>query len=146
MSEDYSEGTYSKLFEAAEKKQQPASPVPVAESRTQKVDDPPKQPTEKPSNRDTVIPRHHDTKTEGEVDAIEVVRKAVKPLGEKAATHRFTANEKDRVADIVYAQKKKGVITSENEITRIALNYLIWEHQQNKTSSILATVLERLNA
>ena len=79
-------------------------------------------------------------------DPIEVVRKAVKPLGKEAATHRFTADEKDAIADIVYALKKKGITTSENEITRIAINYLILEYRQSKHTSILSRVLERLNA
>jgi hypothetical protein len=130
----------------AEKKQQPAPPVPVAEARTQKVNDPAKQPTNKPSNRDTTTPRYSDTATASDEDVIETVRKSVKLLGEKAATHRFTADEKDAVADIVYAQKKRGISTSENEITRIALNCLVWEYHQNKRASILATVLERLNS
>ncbi len=77
---------------------------------------------------------------------MESVRKAVKLLGEKAATHRFTADEKDALADIVYAMKKKGIHTSENEVTRIAINYMVWEYRQNKQASILSSVLERLNA
>ncbi len=147
MAEDYTAGTYSKLAEVAEKKQQPTTPpTSVEPPRTQKVNKAPKKATTTPSNRDTVIPRHHDVTTDSNDDYIEAVRKAVKPLGEKAATHRFTADEKDAIADIVYALKKKGVSTSENEITRIAINYLIWEHRQSKQASILARVIERLNA
>jgi hypothetical protein len=147
MSEDYTTGTYSKLAEVAEKKQQPAPPpAPVERPRTQKVNKPPKESTTTPSNRDTVIPRYRDTTTDSNDEYIEAVRKAVKPLGEKAATHRFTADEKDAIADIVYALKKKGISTSENEITRIAINYLVWEHRQSKQASILARVIERLNA
>ncbi len=145
MTEDYSLGTYSKLAETAEKKQQPVPPAPVAQPRTQKVYDETRQATTIPRNRDTTAARTHDT-TADSGDYIEVVRKAVKLLGEKAATHRFTADEKDAIADIVYALKKKGISTSENEITRIAINYLVWEHRQNKQTSILSTVLERLNA
>jgi hypothetical protein len=146
MSEDYSLGTYSKLAEAAEKKQQPATPVPVAQPRTQKVNEETKQATAIPRNRDTVVSRHHDTTTNSGDDYIEVVRKAVKSLGKEAATHRFTADEKDAFADIVYALRKKGITTTENEITRIAINYLVWEYRQSKHDSILSRVLERLNA
>ena len=146
MSEDYSMGTYSKLAETAEKKQQPATTAPDAQPRTQKVNDETNIPATMPRNRDTVVSRHHDTSADSGDDSIEIVRKAVKLLGEKAATHRFTADEKDAIADIVYALKKKGIHTSENEITRIAINYLVWEYRQSKHASILSRVLERLNA
>jgi hypothetical protein len=146
MSEDYSLGTYSKLAETAEKKQQPATSPPVAEPRTQNVNNEPKQASTIPRNHDTVVSRQHDTTIVTNDDPIEVVRKAVKQLGEKAATHRFTADEKDAIADIVYSLRKKGITTTENEITRIAMNYLVWEHRQNKQASILSKVLERLNA
>lgn len=146
MTEDYSLGTYSRLAETAEKKQQPTTPTPVAQPRTQNVNDVTEQATTTPRNRDTVVPRPHDSTAASDDDYIEVVRKAVKLLGEKAATHRFTADEKDAIADIVYALKKKGIHTSENEITRIAINYLVWEHRHSKHASILSSVLERLNA
>jgi septal ring-binding cell division protein DamX len=146
MSEDYSLGTYSKLAETAEKKQQPVPPAPIAQPRTQNVHDETKQATTTPRNHATTVSRPHDTTADSGDDYIEVVRKAVKLLGEKAATHRFTADEKDAIADIVYALKKKGITTSENEITRIAINYLVWEYRQSKQISILSRVLERLNA
>jgi hypothetical protein len=146
MSEDYSLGTYSKLAETAEKKQQPATAASVAQPRTQNVNDKIKNATTIPRNHDTTVSRQQDTTSVTRDDSIEVVRKAVKSLGKEAATHRFTADEKDAIADIVYALKKKGITTSENEITRIAINYLIWEHRQSKQTSILSRVVERLNA
>ena len=146
MTEDYSLGTYSRLAETAEKKQQPAPSAPVAQPRTQKLNDRITKASTSPSNRDTMPPRNHDTSSGSDDDYVEIVRKAVKPLGEKAATHRFTADEKDALADIVYSLRKKGIVTSENEITRIAINYLVWEYRQSKQASILSRVLERLNA
>ena len=146
MTEDYSIGTYTKLAETAEKKQQPVPPAPIAQPRTQNVHDETKQATTTPRNHDTTVSRPHDTTADSGDDYIEVVRKAVKLLGEKAATHRFTADEKDAIADIVYSLRKKGIATSENEITRIAINYLVWDYRQSKQASILSRVLERLNA
>jgi hypothetical protein len=78
-------------------------------------------------------------------DALEIVRRAVRTLGKEAATYRFTQDEKRALASIVYAHKERGIRTSENEITRIALNYLIEEHRRNSTNSILARVLALLN-
>ena len=134
------------LAETAEKKQQPAPSAPVVPPRTQKVNGETKKVTMIPNHRDTVVSRHQGTTTESSDDYIEVIRKAVKQLGKEAATHRFTADEKDAIADIVYALKKKGITTSENEIARIAINYLVWDYRQSKQASILSRVLERLNA
>lgn len=136
MSEDYSLGTYSKLAEVAEKKKTPIPDTPKAEKSA-------KTTVAIPRYHDTTVPSNHDIKSH---DNIEIVRKAVKSLGEKAATHRFTSKEKEAIADIVYAYKKKGIITSENEISRIAINYLVLDYQQRKDESILSSVLERLNA
>src|SRR6266487_194710 len=146
MTEDYSLGTYTKLAETAEKKQQPTTPPPVAQPRTQNVHDQTNQAPMTPRHRDTTVSRPHNTPADNGDDYIEIIRKAVKLLGKEAATHRFTADEKDAITDIVYALKKKGISTSENEITRIAINYLVWEYRQSKQASILAKVLERLNA
>jgi hypothetical protein len=109
------------------------------------------RPTNPPGNRATTVSRNHDTTTDTTVsdtvpdDALEVVRRAVRTLGKEAATYRFTQDEKRALSGIVYAYKDRGIKTSENEITRIALNYLIDEYRRNSTNSILARVLARLN-
>jgi hypothetical protein len=63
---------------------------------------------------DTVIPRHHATMQprnhettipEQEETIEEKVRKAVKQIGKEAATHRFTLDEKNALADIEYSYK-----------------------------------------
>jgi hypothetical protein len=113
-------------------------------------------PIERPqTSADTVIPRHHDTTVSSNHDTItptpdtdifEVVRKAVKQIGKEAATHRFTLEEKNLLADIEYTYKRRGIRTSENEITRIAINYIVEEYRQNGEESILAKILKRLNS
>ena len=138
--EDYTAGTYSKLAEVAQQKKQPPDIKAVPEKRIKNVN----SDATTPSNRDTTVSRHHDTKQSDDYE--EVVRKAVKQLGKEAATYRFTVEEKRALADIVYSLKTKGIRSSENEITRIAINYLVWEYRHSKQSSILARVLERLNA
>jgi hypothetical protein len=76
---------------------------------------------------------------------IETIRKAVEQVGKEAATYRFTQEEKKALADIVYTYKTNGVKTSENEITRTAINFLVEDYRENGSNSILARVLERLN-
>jgi len=107
------------------------------------------------SNHDTMVPRHrgimqsskHGTTTpQPDGDIFEVVRKAVKQIGKEAATHRFTLDEKNLLADIEYTYKRQGIRTSENEITRIAINYFVEDYRINGEQSILAKVLKRLNS
>ncbi len=76
---------------------------------------------------------------------IEKIRKTVKQLGKEAATYRFTVEEKKALTDIVYTYKSRGIRTSENEVARIALNWLIEDYHENGETSILARVLEKLN-
>jgi hypothetical protein len=113
------------------------------------------QKEEKQIHHDTMIPRHHDTTTPFNHDTMipleesnifEMVRKSVKQIGKEAATHRFTLEEKNELADIEYTYKRQGIRTSENEITRIAINYFIEDYRQNGEQSILAKILKRLNS
>ena len=93
--------------------------------------------TVQPGNHDTKQPRHHDTMVSRYDDAIvENIRKAVKEFGKEAATHRFTQEEKKAIADIVYTYKNKGVRTSENEIARIAVNFIVSDFKENGKNSI----------
>ena len=88
---------------------------------------------------DTMPPRYHDT-------TVEPIRRAVKALGKEAATHRFTATEKEAIAEIVYACKRQGLRTTENEITRVAVNFIVHDYQANGKDSLLVRVLLALNA
>ncbi len=95
--------------------------------------------TMQPRNHDTVVSRYHDT-------TIERVRKAVEGLGKEAATHRFTIEEKRAIADLVYAYKRRGIRTSENEITRIAVNFVLQDNQESGKNGVLEKVLRALNS
>jgi hypothetical protein len=115
---------------------------------------PPKKNTSQP-RPDTVIPRHRDTTTPSnhetmipgeEQDIFETVRKSVKQIGKEAATHRFTLDEKNQLADIEYTYKRHSIRTSENEITRIAINYFIEDYRNNGEASLLAKILKRVNS
>jgi hypothetical protein len=134
-------------------------PSPKEERKQAKIVDTPakkKKTTVRPdAGRDTMTPRHHDTTVsryhdtmipQEDTDIFEVVRKAVKQLGKEAATHRFTLAEKNLLADIEYTYKREGIRTSENEITRISINYIIEDYRQHGEESILAKILKRLNS
>lgn len=76
---------------------------------------------------------------------LETLRKEVKRVGKEAATHRFTAEEKNAIADLVYTYSRRDVRTSENEITRIAVNWLLFDYQEHSAQSVLARMLESLH-
>ena len=103
-----------------------------------------------PRNRDTMKPSHHDTMINSFEDTkhapmLDTVRQAVKQLGKEAATHRFTQAEKQQLGDLIYAYNRKGVRTSENELTRIAVNWLLLDHKERGAHSVLARVLDALH-
>ena len=125
-------------------------PVVIPQSfSVEKEDKPSKSPTsetKKVNEHDTVIPRYRDTMTPRYHDTIiELVRRGVKDFGKEAATHRFTLPEKKALSDIIYTYKSRGVKTSENEITRIAVNFLVEDFRENGEISVLAKTLKALN-
>lgn len=77
--------------------------------------------------------------------SLEEVRKAVKPIGKEAATYRLTVAEKQAISDIAYTYQRQRIKTSENEIARIAINWLLLDYQSHKTDSVLARLLDLLH-
>jgi hypothetical protein len=77
---------------------------------------------------------------------IATIRKTVRQLGKEVSFVRLTQEEKQQLADIVYTYKRQGVRTSENEINRIAINFLLEDYLAHGQASILAQVLEAVYA
>jgi hypothetical protein len=122
------------------------SPKKVEKPKKEKIEQPSNSDTMTPSNHDTTVSRYHDTTTpQLHGVTIEIVRKAVKEFGKEAATHRFTVLEKKEIADIIYTYKNTGTKTSENEITRIAVNFIVEDYKVNGENSVLHTILKALN-
>ena len=144
----------------ADKSTSPFAGLDKALLRSTKQSSPPpqkdmEQDTAQAPKPDTTIPRHRDTTASTmpprnedttEDDILDVVRKAVRQIGKEAATHRFTLDEKNSLADIEYTYGRQGIRTSENEITRIAINYFIQEYRKHGDSSLLVKVIKRLNS
>lgn len=76
---------------------------------------------------------------------LEQIRKVVRQVGKEAATYRLTQAEKQQLADIVYTYKRRGYRTSDNELARIAINWLVLDYQEQGEQSVLACVLESLH-
>lgn len=98
-----------------------------------------------PSDHDAETPQHHGIVIPQYQDTIiEHIRKAVKEFGKEAATYRFTAAEKRALATIIHTLHMEGIRTTENEITRIAVNFVIDEFNRQKKHSLLKLVLDAL--
>jgi hypothetical protein len=83
-------------------------------------------------------------------DTIETIRKTVKQVGKDTLFVRLTPDEKHRVTSVVYAfnemYRGESRKTSENELGRIRVNFLLEDYKANGEQSILAKVLAALNA
>ena len=80
------------------------------------------------------------------MELVEFIRRTVKKGGKEVSFVRLTQTEKDQLADIVYIYKRQGKKTTENEINRIAINYLLEDYKRNGETSLLAQVIEALLA
>jgi hypothetical protein len=139
----------SAFFPTYKRENQPEAVKKIAPRPPKVKDKTPAQQKQVPAERyhDTMIPRNHDTTvSDNDNDIFEMARKAVKQVGKEAATHRFTLEEKNLLADIEYSYRRQGIRTSENEITRIAINYFAQEYRKNGENSLLAKILKLLNS
>ena len=106
-------------------------------------------PKPRPRRHDTRPPRNHDTTASRNretvaSDAVQRIRKATRQVGKEAATYRFTQEEKEALADIVYSYGRLGLKTSENEVVRIGVNWLLGDHGALGEKSLLHRVLKAL--
>jgi len=77
---------------------------------------------------------------------IALIRSVIRKPGRETAYHRLTPDEKSQLEDIIYTYKKQGYKLSENEIARIAINWLMIDYKQNGKNSILDLVIESMIA
>jgi hypothetical protein len=75
---------------------------------------------------------------------IETIRKAVKDVGKDSATYRFTPEEKKALLELSFSYKMQGYKTSENELIRIAINFMLEDQKQDGRNSVLQRVLDAL--
>jgi hypothetical protein len=77
---------------------------------------------------------------------VEAIRQVIKSPGREVSFVRLTPQEKADLGDIVYTYKRQGQKTSETEINRIAINYLLLDFHEHGEQSVLARVLAALRA
>ena len=77
---------------------------------------------------------------------VQTIAKTLRSLGKEVIYVRSTVEEKTQIKDIVYTYARQGMKTSDNEIGRIAINYLLKDYEVYGAESILAKVLKDLHA
>ncbi|HMN26547.1 MAG TPA: hypothetical protein PKE45_00225 [Caldilineaceae bacterium] len=131
---------------AAKPRQRAASRKKRAAAASAVVDRSTEQPADEPALPEALPSPATTTLAEPEADQlVESIRKAVKQLGKEATFCRFTPEEKQQLGDIIYTYKRNGIRTSENEVIRIAVNWLVENHRIEGSNSMLAQVLDKLN-
>lgn len=78
-------------------------------------------------------------------DYVDVVRKAVKWPGKEGANLRLTQEEVARLKAAIRHFEDKGYYTDRTQLTRIALNYALYDFEQNGDKSMLAEIMERIH-
>ncbi len=122
---------------------QPPTPPQAVEPETPQ----PTPPAEQAGSHDIVTARHHDSMTSRYHDRlIEDIRKAVKVIGREPGTIRLTEQEKSQLTDIIYTLGRQGDRTSENELYRIGLNFILADWREHGQESVLSRVLAALHA
>jgi len=91
------------------------------------------------------VPKQIESASIYPAELIDSIRKAVRKTGKEATTHRLSVKERKALLEIVYQYKIQDIHTTENEITRIALNFLIQDYKDRKHDSLLANVIDVLN-
>ena len=143
MDEKAAANPYSGLDKALLRSTQPRPAAPVAEAapspdhQTAKTARAPRQRAEA-SPSPGANPRRTPSE---EPETIEVLQRALKTVGKEIFYARVAPDEKRRVDETVFALKQAGVRTSVNEVGRIALNYLMADHEAHGEQSILSRVL-----
>jgi len=113
-----------------------AEPAPIRSLQTTRARPPEREPA---SVRASVLAPVPD-------EVVSVIRQVVKDPGKEVLYVRLTAAEKGQLADIAYTYKRQGKKTSDTEIGRIAVNYLMQDYQANGANSVLARVIDALLA
>lgn len=92
-----------------------------------------------PGNHNTMVSRNHDA-------LILDIAKSLSEVGKEASTYRLTYGEKKILAEIIFSFRLKNIRVSENEIIRIAIHSLFYDHKMNRKNSILLKVVNLSNS
>jgi hypothetical protein len=94
---------------------------------------------ETPSKHTTMTPRYHDS-------MIAMITKSIRETGKEVCTYRLTQKEKTALVEIIYHFRMRNCKLSENEIARIAINFLIEDFRSDKKDCMLSSITEAMKA
>lgn len=86
-----------------------------------------------------MTPRYHDS-------MIAPIARSVRNVGKEVCTYRLTQREKTALVEIIYHFRMRNCRLSENEIARIAINFLIEDLKANKNACMLSSIVEAMKA
>jgi len=75
---------------------------------------------------------------------IATISNAVLEVGKEASIYRLNKNEKLALTEIIFQFRISGKRISENEIVRIAINFVLLNYQNKMDTSILTRVYRNL--
>lgn len=76
---------------------------------------------------------------------IESIRRNLKRSGTITTNYRTTPENKEALAQLVWDYKRRKISTSENELVRIAIEFVLADFEDNGEQSVVHTVLELLH-
>ena len=86
-----------------------------------------------------MTPHYHDSMTA-------IIAKSVREVGKEVCTYRLTQKEKTALVEIIYHFRMRNCRLSENEIARIAINFLIEDFKADKNTCMLSSIVEAMKA
>ena len=81
--------------------------------------------------------RYHDS-------MIAAIAKAVREVGKEGCTYRLTQREKSALIEIIYHFRMRNCRLSENEIARIAINFLIEDFKMDDQTCLLKRIHDHM--
>ena len=79
-------------------------------------------------------------------DIIATIVKSMRAVGKEGCTYRLTQREKTALIEIIYHFRMRNCRLSENEIARIAINFLIEDFKANKNDCLLRSIIDSMHS
>ena len=79
-------------------------------------------------------------------DMIATIVKSMRAVGKEGCTYRLTQREKTALIEIIYHFRMRHIRLSENEIARIAINFLIEDFKARKNDCLLGSIIDSMHS
>ncbi len=94
------------------------------------------------SNHAIMVADHQNRKKSSyQNNIIKEIRKMISEIGKESSTYRISKGEKKLLLSIIYELRMNGIKTSENQMIRIGLNYVVQDYLKSKGNSMLLKTL-----